>query len=185
MITDIDKYVSFLADNKLTEHQFLILWLIHTKDENNIKRYKQSFGQFDVGQVIDLINRKWIDDFGIVKDNKQEFNIYKFIVGEKFAKLIIDQEDAYEELCVVYPKFMDVKGTKYPMIKGDPYKNAKEYFKYHKGNKIKHEEAVDITKKYYTNHKVTGNIEDYILNKRWKLLKEELGGSSGDVFETL
>lgn len=186
MITDIDKYVEFLTENKLSEHQFLILWLVHTKDEVNIRKYRQSFGQFNIDQVIDLIQTGWIDDFGLIKDNYKTFNIYDFVVSNKFSnRVVIDEEDAYQELCAVYPKFMFVKGVPYPMIQGDPNIVAKDYFKYHKSNKLKHQEAVEITKNYYTNNPVTGKIHDYILNRRWLLLKDLVVGGSKDVFKTL
>lgn len=186
MITDIDKYVEFLTENKLSEHQFLILWLVHTKDEVNIRKYRQSFGQFNIDQVIDLIQTGWIDDFGLIKDNYKTFNIYDFVVSNKFSnRVVIDEEDAYQELCAVYPPFMDVKGVKWPMIKGDPYQNAKDYYKYHKSNKLKHQEAVEITKAYFATHPVTSNIIDYILNRRWLLFKDLVVGGSKDVFKTL
>lgn len=186
MITDIDKYVDFLTENKITEHQFLILWLVHTKDEKNIIRYKRAFGQFNIDQVRDLIEKRFIDDFGTIKDGKIEFNIYNFVVTDKFSeKVIVDEEDAYLELCSIYPKWMVVKGTKWPMIKGDPYKIAKEYYKSHKGNKLSHQRVLNITQQYFSNHPVQGNIEDYILNRRWNLLEDEIVVGSKDVFKTL
>ncbi len=186
MIADINKYVDFLISNNLTEHQFLILWLIQTKDEENIKRYRNKFGQFDVDQIFKLIEYGWIEDFGTVKDDKQNFNIYNFLVNDKFTKnVVVDEEDAYQELCAVYPKWMDVKGTKWPMIKGDPYKIAKEYLKCHKKNKLAHDRIVRITEQYFKNHPVQGNIEDYILNRRWNLLEELITTSTTDSFKKL
>src|SRR5687768_18223813 len=114
MISDVSKYVDFLTKNKLSEHQFLILWLIHTKDKKNIAKYRETFGNFNLDAIDDLINRGWIEDFGLVKDNVRTFNIYDFLVKDKFAKIIVvDEDDAYDELCKNYVRFIDVKGVKY------------------------------------------------------------------------
>jgi len=188
MISDINKYVAFLTSNNLTEHQFLILWLVHTKDINNIALYKRKFGSFNVDAIIDLIDRGWIDDFGLVKENTRSYNIYDFIVTDKFTKVVvIDEEDSYEELCKVYPGWMFIKGTKYPAITGDPRIIAKHYFAYHKGNRLIHEEVLNITKTWFERKEYAQEkIENYILNRRWNLLKEEINKGVGkDVFKVL
>lgn len=185
MISDVDKYVSFLADNHITEHQFLILWLVYTKDTANIKKYKQSFGDFDYQAIQYLIDSGWLDDFGIA-GQAREYNIYDFIVTEKFMKVVIDEEDAYKELCDVYPKWMVVKGTKWPMIKGDPEENAKHYKRFHKNNRLVHDRVIRITKEYFKTNPVQSNILDYIQNRRWELLDAELKQGVGkDAFRTL
>lgn len=186
MISDINKYVDFLTINKLSEHQFLILWLVYTKDQENIKKLKNCRG-FDIHAIEYLITHKWLDDFGLVKDNQHTFNIYDFIVTDKFTKVVvIDEDDAYEELVAVYPKWMTIQGIKRPAANGDPYKLAKEYFKYYKGNRIAHNRVIDITERYFKNNPVVEGIEKYILNRRWNLLEEELSSGKGiDVFKTL
>jgi hypothetical protein len=136
--------------------------------------------------VIDLIQNGWIDDFGKLKDNYRTFNIYEFVVCNKFSeRVVVDEEDAYLELCAVYPPFITVQGKIWPTIKGDPYQNAKEYYKYHKSNKLKHQEVVQITRDYHATHNVAGNILDYIQNRRWLLFKDMVVGGSKDVFKTL
>lgn len=185
MITDISKYIDFLCDLGISEGQFLILWLIHTKDKVSITKYKNCKGEFSIHDIEYLIDRDYINDFGIIKDGKRDYNIYDFLVTDKFSKVvIIDEEDAYQELCAVYPPWMTVKGTKWPMIKGDPYKIGKEYYKCYKGNRLAHNRIVDITKRYFSNHLVQGNIEDYILNRRWNLLESEVRDIS-DSFKTM
>ena len=186
MITDISKYVDFLATNKLNEHQFLILWLVHTKDKDNIALYRRKIGDFDVTQIDDLIDRGWIDDFGIIKDNKRDFNIYDFIVTNKFTKAVLaDEEDAFEELKKVYPKWFTINGRKVPAVAGDPDIMAREYrIRGHKGNKLEHERIINITKTYYENKPPDMKLENYIKNKHWTLIEEEPPGSgkSFDAF---
>lgn len=187
MISDINKYVDFLTEHSITEHQFLILWLVHTKDTENIKKYKQCFGNFNTQAILALIDRGWIDDFGITRDT-QSYNIYDFIVTDKFVKnVVIDEEDSYEEICKAYPKWLSIKGNKIPSITGDPYKLAKEYFKCHKGNKIAHNRIIDITKRFFKDKQYAQvKIENYIMNRMWNLYEEELNNGAGfNAFKTL
>lgn len=178
MINDIDKYVDFLTTNSINEHQFLILWLVHTKDLANISKYKAKFGNFNVGDINDLIDRHWIDDFGLIKNDQRTFNIYDFIVTDKFTKIVlIDEEDAYEELVQAYPKWLSIKGVKFPTLTGDPYKLAKEYQKYIKRNRLAHERVIRITTEYFKNKEPQVGIEKYILNRLWNLLEDEIGPS--------
>jgi hypothetical protein len=186
MITDIDKYVEFLCHHRLNEHQFLILWLIHTKDTKSIAKYKDSKGNFNIHDIQYLIDIGFIDDFGLSTNNPY-FNIFDFIVTDKFSKVVvIDEEDSYEELCKVYPPWIKVQGTKYPTITGDPRVISKDYFKCHKGNRLAHQRIVDITKRYYNVNPPTGKIHNYILNRQWNLLEEELNlGVGSDAFKVL
>lgn len=186
MITDIDKYVDLLCENAITEHQFLILWLVHTKDETNIKKYKSRFGDFNVSQILDLIDRGLLDDFGTIKDGKQQINIYNFIVTDKFTKVvIIDEEDAYEELVIVFPKWFNIKGQNFSTRNSDPYKNAKEYKRYHKNNRLAHERVLRITKSYYSSNPTNISIEKYILNRIWNDIEDTLSGGKADSFKVL
>jgi len=187
MISDIDKYVEFLTRNSLNEHQFLILWLVHTKDTNNIAKYKEKFNNFNVVDIEYLIDTGWIEDFGIVKDNRRTFNISDFLVTDKFSKVvIIDEDDGYEELVAVYPKWITINGKKVATTTGDPYKLAKEYFKYTKGNRLVHNRVINITEKYFKGREPQTGIEKYILNRHWNLFEEEVNrGPKQDAFTVL
>jgi hypothetical protein len=188
MITDVSKYVDFLTRNKLTEHQFLMLWLVHTKDKTNIIKYKNTFGEFKLVDILDLIDRGWINDFGIVRDGVRTYNIYDFLVTDRFTQVIlIDEDDAYEELCKNYVKFIEVKGTRYPAITGDPVKLSKDYWKAHKGNRAEHERIVELTKRFVNDNKIQKvKIENYIKNQMWKLIEESTDGPSNkDAFTIL
>lgn len=180
MISHIDNYIDFLCENSISEHQFLILWLIHTKDLTNITKYKRKFERFDVDEILDLIERGFIDDFGLVKDNQRTFNIYDFIVTDKFSQIVvIDEDDAYNELVSVYPPWILISGPntapkKVPSITGDPYKLSKEYNKFIKQNRLVHNDIIVTIKEYYKERKYAmEKIENCILNKRWILMKQE------------
>ncbi len=188
MIDNIDKYVELLCDLEISEHQFLILFLISNKDEKNIIRYKNTFKSFKIDELLDLIDRGYIEDFGIVRDNKQSFNIYDFLVTDKFKEVVtIDKDDAIEELLSVYPKWFEIKGIKVPAINyGDNV--TKMYHDVIKNNRIKHQKIVSITKEYhekFTKGLAQKKIEDYISGRMWILYEEALSGSGNNDLGTV
>jgi hypothetical protein len=51
---------------------------------------------------------------------------------------------------------------------------------------LAHNRVIDITSRYFKDHPPLGKIEDYILNRQWNLLEEELTkGSNKDAFTKL
>jgi hypothetical protein len=181
MINDINKYIDFLVKNKISEHQFLILWLVHTKDQANINRYESSLGKFSTTEVMDLVKRNWLDDYG------RATNICDMVVTEKFTKVVvIDEEDSYEELRKAYPGWLEIKGVAVPAITGDPRKISLEYFKCHRGDRAKHEEIIGIVRRWFAGKTLAQEkIENFVLNKRWELLKEKLTATSSDTFKRI
>ncbi len=178
MIEDIEKYVAILCELNITEHQFLILWLVFHKDEKNIAKYK-SYKKFNLDEIRELIEKDLLNDFGIIKDGERNFNIYDFLVTDRFiSKVVIDRDDAIEELVSAYPSWFNIGGKKIPAKNFDFDKLGAVYFAYHKGSRIKHQKVVAITKDYH--EKITGGwaqkkIEDYLAGKLWILYEEELG----------
>lgn len=176
---DVKDYVTYMIDENLTEHQILILWLVHTKNANLIGQYKKKFGQFDVDQILDLINRGYIEDFGLVKDNKREFDIYNFIVGDKFSNSIyIDEYEAGEQLISTYPSFLVINGTTISAKSCDHDDLAIKYAKIIKNNRKKHERILELVKMMSTdnNGKAVMGVEKFVASRHWNLLEEQFEG---------
>lgn len=183
MVDDIRKYVDILCELDITEHQFLILWLVSTKDEQTIARYRASKDQFKIDEITDLVDRGLLEDFGTIHNGVKSFNIYDFLVTDKFQKeVVIDKDDAIEELIAVYPSWFVIQGKKWPAKTFDIDALGKLYFPAHKGNKAKHEKIVQITKDYHekiTNGVAQKKIEDYIRGRLWILFEEALNENKG------
>lgn len=184
MVDDIDKYIDVLCELEITEHQFLILWLISNKDEANIAKYRLKFKNFKTNEILDLIDRGFIEDFGVVRDGIQTFNIYDFLITDSFKKrMIVDTDDAFEELVSAYPSFFNIKGQKVP-AKAYDERLAEEYRKYHKNSKSKHDKVIEITKNYhekFTKGFAQKKIEDYIRGKIWIIYEEALKENNADI----
>ena len=188
MFEDINKYVDILIDLDITPTQFLILWLIENKDEANIKKYKDKFGDFNVDAIIDLIDRGLIEDFGVVKDNKRTFNIYDFLVTEAYrSRTTVDKYDAVEELIEAFPNFMVINGVKIAAKSYDIEGLSKIYLPCHKNSRLKHQKIIDITKRYFAtkNNIADRKIENYITGRYWKIYEELLdnGQASKDLIQ--
>lgn len=173
---DINNYIDFLTKNKLTEHQFLMLWLVHTKDAHNVARYKKAFGDFDIDQLEDLIDNGWIEDFGIVRDGKKTYNIADFLVGDKFTEVVvIDEFDAIEELWSAYPHWVRIGGNNKGVAKAtDPDVLGQKYIKIIKKNRQLHNRIIDAINKMKKKDPLAPmKIENFVVSRHWEVLFEE------------
>ena len=180
---DINRYVDFITENKISEHQFLILWLVHTKDEENVAKYRKVFDQFKPEEIIDLIDRGWIEDFDIVKNGERSFNIYNFIITDKFTEVVyIDTFDAGDELIKVYPNWLMIDNRRISAKSCDHDLLAQRYAKIIKNNRQKHEDIVRLIRKMKEKSEFAKiGIEKFVSSRHWNLLKEELEEDSGDM----
>lgn len=172
---DVNRYVEFLTENKLTEHQFLILWLVHMKDEKNIAKYRATFDQFNVDEVLNLIDRGWIEDFGLVKDNMRTFSIYDFIVTDKFTDtIVIDTYEAGQELIETYPSWCFINNRRISAKSCDHDELIVRYARIIKNSRHKHNEIVDLVRKMkISNEYAPMGIDKFVGSRHWNLLKED------------
>jgi len=112
MISDINKFVQFLADYKLTADEFLFMWLCHTKDWANIYKYVEFVGGFQPSMI-----RKLEDRGLVINVNKRgEYFADSFIVAEDFAGKAFseDFEQCAQEFWDAYPSWLWIDGKKMP-----------------------------------------------------------------------
>lgn len=185
---DISKYVDFLVKNELTEHQFLILWLIYTKDGTNIAKYRKAFDQFDTEQILELVDNGWIEDFGVIRDNLRTYNINNFLVTPKFTDtVVIDGYEAFDELVAHYPRFLKINNIKTSTMTGG-YDDLAEYYndKVIKSSRSKHEMIMSVVKKLGDNmnrYNISG-IKKFLETRQYMFLLEDeefMSSSSEDV----
>lgn len=127
MFQDVEKYVRFLADNRLSQPQFLMMYCLYRKKYEAIAIYKEAFPTPDGGMIgsiekEDLLNRGFIEMVGT--DNKA--SSYK--LTDKFTKIYL--KDAYaaaDEVWGAYPGFVNIDGKNIPLTNMDRYKFANLY----------------------------------------------------------
>lgn len=111
---NVDSYVPFIIKHKLTQQQFLLLYLLYTERVDLIKKYKASFPTDDgtmLGKYFtdDLIKRKFL--------NKSiSGNVMSITLTDKFTKLFENVDSMCEQILSAYPAFtMSSGGTKMPL----------------------------------------------------------------------
>jgi len=175
MIYEIDKYTEFLCNYKITANQFYICWLLYTKDYTNLKKYVATFGKFEEDEIKDLIER----DFLVNTNPKATaYNVQCLFVTVDFAdKIIIEPDDAFDELMEHYPKFVVVNGNKYPAtgLNWQDEKGLREaYGKEIKKNKFLHNTVIELLKEWKEQNGgyALFKIDKFITSKYWKELKQ-------------
>lgn len=169
---EVDRYISFLEKNKLTQEQFLLLLLVHKKEYKLIERYKKMF-PVEGGSMIgkfpfeDLINRGFVEIVG--KDK----NANSFIVTKKFTKIFTDEFEAGNQIWDLYPRTIISSGTSFPLKLWDKNEMRKEYYKRIKGNYDEHLEVIKDLEYAIDNNLIKGKLENFIKSEAWTDIRKE------------
>jgi len=175
MIYEIDKYTDYLCDLGINPNQFYICWLLYTKDYKNIRKYIDKFGNFDTEDLKGLIDKGYVISSN---PNALAFNTSSLFVGLDFAeKIIIEPEEAFDELLSVYPKYVMVNNVKYPStgLSFSDEKGLRElYTKELKKNKFLHKSIIESVKKWGEDNSgyAPFKIDKFITSRFWKELKK-------------
>lgn len=185
MFVDVEKYVSFIAKNKLTQSQFLFMYLIYRKKWKAYKLFKETCHETDDGTFLgkfltnDLISREFIEKIG----ETGKTGDYK--LTEKFTNLYLnDVFIATEELKAAYPAFTVINGNHIPLITIDIFQIAGIY-----GERIDHsvEEHKEVMKDLlYARDKgvIRMKFENFIRGEMWKGIRpSRLANSEVSVME--
>jgi len=171
MLITPDKYIDFLVKNNLTEHQFLICYLIYTKDVKNIIKYNKKF-RFNREQIMDLIDKDFI--IPILNEEAHLFDLLNLNVTAKYYDEIISDEDDAEIVWNLYPSYLMISNikvySKSSMLKEDFFKF---YLKSTKRNKKTHSRIVTVIEKHYKNKYAEMGIDKFIGTEYWKELEKD------------
>jgi len=156
-----ERYVNFICENKLTQPQFLLLYLMYKDRKDLIVKYKQNFPAEDGT----MIGKRWLDDlfargFLIKEDNK-------LLVTHTFKELFCNKIDAAEELLQVYPSTTEIQGKIVPLTAIDIITVADLYIEKILDNRLEHEEVLKDIKYGATNNLINLSLKNFILSKYW------------------
>lgn len=169
MFVDVEKYIKFIVKNKLTQAQFLFMYLIYRKKWKAYTMYKEAFPADESGHFLgkflldDLIKREFIEVVG----ETGKTGDYK--LTEKFTDLYFnDIFIATEELKSNYPAFTIIGGNQIPLTAVDIYQIAGIY-----GERIDHsvEEHKEVIKDLiYARDKgaIRMSLEKFVRGEIWK-----------------
>lgn len=171
MIITLEKYIDVLTEKNITEHQFLICYLLYTKDVSNIKKYNKHF-RFKREEIIDLIKRDFI--IPILDEEEHLFDLLNLNVTPKFYENLISDEDNAVEIWDLYPSYLLINNvrvySKSSMMKED---FVKFYLKATKRNMKTHARIKAVVENYYKNKYAEMGIDKFIGTEYWKELENK------------
>lgn len=172
MFIEIERYVNFISKHKLTQTQFLILYLLYRKRWDLIKVYLEAFPRDPPNKLLsdaekkDLIDRGFIIPVGVGNTGDD------YELGHEFRKLFTDGVIASQELLTIYPSFIVVNNKRYPTKLMDEHQLSVLY-----AEKIGHEfhEHIEVLKDVaygIENGLITCGIEKFVRSSYWNVIRE-------------
>lgn len=183
MIISIDRYVDFLVKKNLTEHQFLVCYLIYTKEIKAIVKYNNKF-KISREELLDLIDRDFI--IPIFDDPEHIFDLANLNVTPKFYEGLIIDEDNAEEIWDLYPSYLLINNTKVYSKSSMPKEDfIKMYLRITRRSQKTHERIKKVLEEYNRKNKYAEmGIDKFIGSEYWKELeKQKNAGTPGIRFE--
>lgn len=173
MIYDVERFTDYLVQLKLTPTQFYICWLIEQRDTDNLEKYLKGVGKFDSEDFIYLIDKGYLID---VNPKGKEFTTGNLIVTLEFKEMLVDEEEAFDELLNIYPKFVTVNGVRFPTTGFTLHEHllAKQaYQKVIKNNKYLHVKILSLidTWKKSIGENAPFKVDKFITSKYWEQLE--------------
>ncbi len=171
MFQNVERYVNFIIENKLTQAQFLFLYLIYRKKYECIKVYKAAIPTGDdtmigVPAKDDLIKR------GFIAQLNDEGRADSYEITDKFLKLFLkDVHEASNQFWDKYPGFIKINGVNTPLTNMDKYRFALIY-----GERIDHsvDEHLEVMKDLefgVRNNLIRSSIENFVKAEGWGKLR--------------
>lgn len=183
MIINIDRFVNFLNENELSSDQFLILYLIYQGRIKLLQEYnykQQESGNHGV-RISDL---ERLHDYGYLyfayaKDKNGEFflihnkyvpDLNSLILTESFNdELIIQNDDAAEELFESFPAITRLKNIVVKRSDGGDVEKAMDWYrKYINNDRIKHQEIVKRLKTAIEYGYLESGFPKWVFGRMWE-----------------
>lgn len=163
----IREYVDFLTKNKITQSQFLLLFLLYKRESDLIKKFKTTFPIKDgtmipLKEIEDLVAREFL-----IKVNN------KFRLGNKFLEIFVTPEVAVDEVFELYPAFMtSEKGVNIPLISMDKLVFQRIYIVKIQGSVKEHREVLKDIKYGVENDLLRIGINKFLTSELWKSIRK-------------
>lgn len=169
MFFDTSKYVDFLCKHQITPSQFLLLMLVNDKANHDIIKYDHQMGGWTAAEIEDLIKREYLLDLNVGNQMYADSTV----VTDKFTSaLLIDAEDAGQELWDAYPWFLNIRGEKYAAKSTNQDKLFKLYHRKIHGNVITHKRVMKLLQIAQEKGLLNMGIEKWVGSTQWNAIAE-------------
>ena len=177
-MVQLDQYVKILIEHKLTQQQFLLMYIIYKRRLDLLVAYKQAFPSDDgtmIGQymVKDLIDRGFIEiriniphlkPYTEFTSNTSE-QLSTAVITNKFLDLFIDRDEAITELLSIYPLYKTINISEFTLR--DLYIDAIVELQ------DEHNEVIKDIKYAIANYLSFCPIDEFIKSKAWLIYRSK------------
>jgi len=165
---NVEKYLNFLIENKLTQSQFLLLHLVYTKDYDSMELYKKTFPTGD-GTIIGRQATDILLERGLLLNNKG-----KPEVSEYFKSFYTDDIKVVEEIFNEYPDFvMKENGVKVPLTASDRTLFRRVYLDKILHSNEEHKDIILDIKYGKKNNLIKIGLDKFLHSEYWKVLRKQ------------
>lgn len=172
MFQDVEKYVDFIIKNKLTQAQFLYLYLLRRKSFDVIKKYKEAFPTPD-GSMIGKDNRQDLINKGFIEKIGEGEMVSDYRITDKFNHLFLKNHFvAADEIWSLYPAFTRINGNNIPLLNMDKYAFSNMYAERIDYSVHEHLQVVQDIKFGRENNLIKSNIENFTRSESWSKIRE-------------
>lgn len=173
MYQNVNRYVDFLAKHRITQNQFLFLYLIKFNEYGAIKVYKEAFPTGDrtmIGeaQKEDLIKLGFIEKVG------EGSTVTDYRITEKFNNLYLqDKFAAADEVWALYPGYARIGNSDkaVPLTNMDKYQFAIMYSERIKHSIDEHLEVIEDLKYARNNGLINYGIRKFVESEQWRKIR--------------
>lgn len=176
-MTDYIEYLNFIIDNKITQTQYMFMYLLYYKDidANTVicisKKYhnyideKRLLSDFEKQ---DLIDREFVIKIG--EGNK----LGDYLLTDKFLSKFVDPYIVGNQIWDMYPAFsVSNTGVKFPLKGMDKNQFRAIYSKQINYNSNEHNEVLKDLQYAITNNLIKVKIENFVKSELWKDIRNE------------
>lgn len=176
MFVNTSRYVDFLVEHDISADQFILMWLIYRNDMHSILRYNEKGPGFRPSDVRRMIERGWLIDLN-EGDEKMIIveGVYKLLITESFRELIlIDSDEALDDLWKLYPPFIDLDGKRVPAKSVDKDRLAADYGRIIQNDVYQHRYVKRMLEEAVKAGMISMGIEKWVKSRQWETVAQWL-----------
>lgn len=161
-----ERYVHFICEQKLTQGQFLLLYLMYKNRLDLIALYKETYPADDGT----MIGKMWVEDLikrGFIEQSEKGVKL-----AVKFKEIFCNKIDVAEELLRVYPSTTEIQGKIVPLTAIDIIEVADLYIEKIIDNRKEHEEVLKDIEYGIIHNMLNISIKKFIQSKYWLAIRK-------------
>lgn len=172
MFQNVNRYVDFITKNKITQAQFLFLYLIRRKNYEAITKYKDAFPTEDGSMIGNTAKQQLIDEGFLVKVG-EGISANDYAITDKFNHLFLKNHfEAADEFWKIYPSYVRINGNNIPLTNMDKYAFSNLYAERIDYSVQEHLEVLKDIEFGNKHNLIKSTIENFVRSESWNKIRE-------------